>query len=446
MKVKQRTNKINKRGIKRARAAVAKKTVRRIAKETPNKIYKANSVELAELLKNGKIAIPHALQRRYCWEHSRRTQFIESASGGMALDSLMLVDLRSAKKHCEGLGDEISVAYFTSFLDDGYEFILLDGQNRLVTLQRLYDGVDTISGTFKDADGVEHVIVNKKFADLTERLQDKLADIELLTIELGNITRSGISIQFQRLNSGLSLNGAEIRNCILTPMAEVVRELSTRYRSEIEWCLTDKNIRRMGDDDLIAKSLMVLMYGPHCANPGKSVALGLGDGMIKAWYEQGLTYLSMSDKGCPYPRSELVSAKAILKKVLLAVKAAAADDIRTSKQQWWSLLLATQWVHHNGDYEIHNYKEFYNGIKVADKNLRVISEGKYAQDRQMAIRKKKDPDTVKREGYYCRWVDLPHQADQRIQRYKVLSRSLTQTYQVCGLRLKPEVSKKKNAA
>ena len=446
MQVKHRTNKRDKRGIKRARAAVAKKkTPRRMAKETPNKIYKASSWELAELLQNGKIAIPDALQRRYCWDHARRAQFIESASAGMALDSLLLVDLRSAKEHCEDLGDEISVAYFTTFLDDGYEFILLDGQNRLVTLQRLYDGVDTISGTFKDADGAEHVIVNKKFADLTERLQDKLADIDLLTIELGNITRSGISIQFQRLNSGLSLNGAEIRNCILTPMAEVVRELSTTYRSEIEWCLTDKSIQRMGDDDLIAKSLMVLMYGPHCAT-GTRDALDLRDAVIQKWYEEGLTYLSLSDKGCPYPHKELVSAKAILNKAMLAVKAASVEDNRTSKQQWWSLLLGTQWVHHSGKYEIYNYKEFYNGIKATDKSLKVISEGTYALNRQAAIKKNRDPDNVKRQDYYCRWVDLPHQAGERIKRYEALSGALSQTYQVCGLRLKPEVSKKNNAA
>lgn len=420
-------NKKSSRGKKAVAVTSRSKTSGRSTKvaEKSVKRYEYAGELLATMFNEGEIAVPLALQRRFCWEYARRCEFLESFADGMALDNIVLIDIASCLENAEVIGDTPSVEYFREYLDDPnnkYKYICLDGQNRIKTLEGVFHLGDTVSGNFTDADGESVLVQNKSFDSLPTRLQDRLKDRELLVVEMGALTKAQISQEFRRLNSGVSLNAAELRNCVLSPIAEVVRESSRKYETALSSAVSNKALLRMGDDELVAKTLMSLMYGPMSLNPAVA-AKEMTAPVLMAWYRSGEDFLTLEDADEPdlYPKDALNEARAILGNIARAI-AGPSKPPKVDKATWSALVAACQWVERN-NYMVKDWEVFFEQVQTADQLLSAKSENNYAQKRNAEALKGRF-DSVQRGDYYVRQRELFDRASARLARSAALGKAI----------------------
>ncbi len=181
-------------------------------------------------LKTESFFVPK-FQRQFVWSQRHASRFIESLLMGLPVPGIFLYKEPVTNRH-----------------------LVVDGQQRLRTLQYFYNGL------FKERKfrliGVRKDWSNKTYDELSESDQRKLDDTVVhATIfqqdEPKNTNRS-LYFVFERINSGgIRLSPQEIRNCINDgPLLEVVRScnLDEYWRK----CFGDMN-NRQKDQELIIR-------------------------------------------------------------------------------------------------------------------------------------------------------------------------------------------------
>ena len=230
------------------------------------------------LKKFGAFNAPRQFQRPIAWKAEDRKKFFQSILMDRVEGTYVLVDVKACISRLDMAGecDSDTYKFFKKFLNDGYKYVILDGNNRMSFLQSLFDDTFVIpEGKYEyitdDVNGaIASFTVRKgkqKFSDLRERVQEILLERQAAISLYTQITLEGMSEVFQNVNSGVPLNGQELRNAYSTPWAEYVRnsadEISAllakmfkdhryRLRGE-EWiadCL-DMNIQAIGVDPIL---------------------------------------------------------------------------------------------------------------------------------------------------------------------------------------------------
>lgn len=189
------------------------------------------------------------------WDDERKQSYIESLFQGTNLTSVfVLADLKSittvikkdielvkeqllndevekvdAEEELESLNDNLE--YFQSLIDDGYDYLLLDGKHRSELLRETF-----LDKTFRFGDNFENYLTTNKVGvnlkgrslknfdeSLTEYLLDNTKTLMTL-IRNGKIEdMQGI---FVKTNSGLQLFPMELRICTMSVLARFVRGLT----------------------------------------------------------------------------------------------------------------------------------------------------------------------------------------------------------------------------
>lgn len=189
------------------------------------------------------------------WDDERKQSYIESLFQGTNLTSVfVLADLKSittvikkdielvkeqllndevekvdAEEELESLNDNLE--YFQSLIDDGYDYLLLDGKHRSELLRETF-----LDKTFKFGDNFKNYLTTNKVGvnlkgrslknfdeSLTEYLLDNTKTLMTL-IRNGKIEdMQGI---FVKTNSGLQLFPMELRICTMSVLARFVRGLT----------------------------------------------------------------------------------------------------------------------------------------------------------------------------------------------------------------------------
>lgn len=189
------------------------------------------------------------------WDDERKQSYIEAVLQGTNLTSVfVLADLKSiitgikteiklieeqlqndeiekveAEEEIEALNDNLE--YFQSLIDDGYDYLLLDGKHRSEVLQETF-----LDKTFKFGDNFENYLTTNKVGvnlkgrtlknfdeSLTEYLLDNTKTL-MTVIRNGKIEdMQGI---FVKTNSGLQLFPMELRICTMSVLARFVRSLT----------------------------------------------------------------------------------------------------------------------------------------------------------------------------------------------------------------------------
>lgn len=183
---------------------------------------------LVKRMKDEEFIFPN-FQRQYVWKPSEASKFVESLLLGLPVPSIFLAKDKYSNK-----------------------LIVIDGQQRLRTLQFFYEGVFPHSRAFK-LTGVIPELEGKTYSDLSPEDRFTLDNTIIHCLIISENEKSdSIFYLFERLNTtGTPLTNQEIRNAVYHgPFNDLLFELS---KSEIWKSLYHKDDIRLEDQDLILR-------------------------------------------------------------------------------------------------------------------------------------------------------------------------------------------------
>jgi len=340
-------------------------------------------------------------QRRQVWGQSNKNAFLKSVSLDRLVNPVALVEVERCLNHSFDIEDPQSIIYFQGLEMDGYRYVSIDGQNRTKTLIDFADNKCAISGVFKDADGNDVKTKNHHLSLLPSRLQDKFNDGLIPVKILPPCSLKDLASLFISTNSGMPLNAQEMRQAIVSPISDWVRETSKQIQKAISKIY--KSTSRLQDDELVAKCAMILDQDNY---------LDLNKPTIDDYYSKGEgTHLEEND--CPYKDMERVQKIIQLMGALVNNQTIYNGITRTvPKALVWVCLLGCRWAYDN-DLNIKKYGEFFSCIKKIDDDLTTSSLEEYTSARKEKSDNGELPKDVSPYSYYFKWRAVPHKKDQR---------------------------------
>ena len=385
--------------------------------------------ELKNLLTEQDVYYDPSFQRRVVWTKEDANRFFESISKGWANAPITLAKIESCLKHSRKVGDKHSEDYFEMLSAKGYQYVSIDGQNRTKKIVDFLNDKIAISGEgFFNADGKPiGKVVNKLCSDIAKetspfhQLYMNLTHKKIAATVHHNITREQCAEIFRNLNRTKQPNAHNIRQSLSTPVAEFVRKVRGEVKNPIKKVLTSANIDEMMDDEMIAKSLMILTRRYNRDSMNKNWNLNSKD--IDSWYEAGVGFYNIKDPSCPYDSEELDRSAEIVTSVFRCIDKQtmfAGNSKKVPKDQYWSLLLSCAWVFDN-NYLINDPALFFKEVRELHVKLKKDEEKQYVNDKDAAA----DPIDVSEYDYYHRQVSVPHNAVHRAKMKETLYKSLS---------------------
>lgn len=185
-------------------------------------------------------------QRQYVWPRTKADRFIESLLLGLPVPGIFLV------KEPSGV------------------LLVLDGHQRLYTLQAFYNG--EINGEVYKLDSVQRRFVGKRYKDLdTEdrrRLDDSIIHATVIRQDEPTEDQSSIYTIFERLNTGgVNLQPQEIRVALYR--GEFVRVLKDLNENGAWRTLVGPKSKRLKDMEMILRFFSFLYFSSKYAAPMK---------------------------------------------------------------------------------------------------------------------------------------------------------------------------------
>jgi len=223
------------------------------------------------LQKFGAFNAPRQFQRPIAWKSEDRKKFFQSLLLNRVEGTYVLVDVKSCIGRLVDAGecDSETYKFFKKFLNEGYKYVILDGNNRMCFIKSLFEDEYTIpEGKYEyitdEVNGtISSFTVRKgkqKFSDLPERVRDVLEERQAAISLYTQITLEGMSEVFQNVNSGVPLNGQELRNAYSTLWAEYVRNIADETSSLLAKLFKDHRYRLCGEE-WIANCLDMTIQG-----------------------------------------------------------------------------------------------------------------------------------------------------------------------------------------
>lgn len=381
---------------------------------------------------NKKVFYDQSFQRREVWNSDNISTYVRSLTFGIAnLTSVVVSNVRQCLEYSKSVLDQPSISYYQNILDKGYEYISLDGQNRSKSVLRFINNEVTITTDIRDMDGVREKVTNKFFKDLTQRQKDMINDAEIMVVTSPPVLLSELSSIFRSLNKGEPLNPQEKRNSIRSPITEAIRNLSKTYNPAIKKVIKKPLIKRMGDDEIVAKILMVLMQNKPTKN-GLS-EWGLSTGEINDFYKMGIGFSNLTDPSSPYNMRSYEKCLEILDMWSSVVLSFCYSKNTMPLQLHWAIIYACKWACEN-DFYISDPNTFLAELKKIEDDLITTSEENYAKERRTKIANKQDPDSVSKINYYFGTTGLPHQTSPRKRRQEILISEIKKNLNTLTLR------------
>lgn len=239
-----------------------------------------------ELVKNkSKINLNPSWQRGPAWKLPRQVLLIDSILRGMDIPKVYLRSLSPGYAHTHDA---------------------VDGQQRLRAIWEFRSGRFTLDYP-ESLDQIDkHPVAGKKFRELHKSLRDKFESFTVSVAEITDATNDEITNLFSRLQMGVSLNPAELRNAMLSPMRHVIDSIATTHEFFLESHIPDTRYKRQdylahafamaaykGSKDIKAPDLkrMVTEFGPDKADQLLQMASVIGDALnVLAKVNESVSY------------------------------------------------------------------------------------------------------------------------------------------------------------
>ena len=217
---------------------------------------------LQDVVKHYRDSIaPEQFQRPECWKSADKTKYFTSILMNRLEGSFVFVDLTLAIHKLESFApDNRAYKFFKEFKLLGYNYLTLDGNNRLKTLSQLFNDEWRIpAGPYWYVldDSVDYLFLktSTKFSDLPEVVRHLIEERQINISSYNQIDYQGLSEVFLNVNSGVSPNPQEKRNAFGTEWADYVREIRNNDLSFMELIHGQNYLRRLDCDSWIADAL-----------------------------------------------------------------------------------------------------------------------------------------------------------------------------------------------
>lgn len=204
------------------------------------------------------------------WKKPDQTMFIESIMMNMATQPIIIVDISECLENCiEGTAD---YNYFKGWLDKGFEWLSVDGNNRSITIHDFYNDKVRLHARkryqieHKNGRTLEFMLSRNEcyYSSLPVELRAKFDESEVSVVIVTRATRQDLTDLFIRVNSGVGLNGSEKRNAIISLVSENVRSLATEYSDIGESYISKASMIRLAFYESVASWLV---YYTHQDSP-----------------------------------------------------------------------------------------------------------------------------------------------------------------------------------
>lgn len=205
---------------------------------------------------------PEEFQRPEAWGKKDKKDYFSSLLMNRLEGNFVVVDLQLAISKLKKIApNDRAYDFFQGLIDEGLEYIILDGNNRFKFLTSLTNNEWEIPrGTYKYVveDDIQTLVVgphNNTYSKLPKLVQKIIADRDLVISEYVQINYKGLSEVFTNVNSGVPLNNQEKRNAFDSPWAGFVRKIRHENASLLISMFGTDYLRRLKSDEWIAECL-----------------------------------------------------------------------------------------------------------------------------------------------------------------------------------------------
>jgi hypothetical protein len=237
-----------------------------------------NDARLRTILENTGLDL--SFQRPACWDDKKKKQFCYSLVNGRAPTPIVIVNVEKSLK--QSLPNSPDFNYFKEWLDKGFKYVSIDGNNRTVTLLEFFSGqVALPTGDIPLAKGSYSTLnsSNNKWNTLPEDLQNEIFENIGVNLYIFTVSsRKELSLLFTNINDGLGLNNQEKRNALVCDFAKEIRELSKQSTNALQHIFKRGNVRYCIDEFLV-KMATFHTYGLTAETANKTA--------LDAAYEDG---------------------------------------------------------------------------------------------------------------------------------------------------------------
>ncbi len=229
---------------------------------------------IEKLVKNkSKINLNPSWQRGPAWQLPRQVLLIDSILRGMDIPKVYLRRLLSGNAHTHDA---------------------VDGQQRLRAIWEFKAGVFPLNYPEPLPPINGFTVMGKKFDGLNKTLRDRFEAFEVSVAEITGATNDEITNLFSRLQMGVSLNPAELRNAMLVPMRHVIDTIATTHQFFLDSRIPNVRYKRQdflthafavaayqGTKDIKAPDLKRLVgeFVPDRADELLAIAASVGDAL-----------------------------------------------------------------------------------------------------------------------------------------------------------------------
>ena len=377
-----------------------------------------------------KAVSPKAVQRNVCWANENKAKWIRSLNMDTVWSSsINMVDVRESLDRSKRFGTKVDREFFKHFYDRGFEWLIIDGQNRTYTAFDFYDNKFTVSGTFVDQRDQEHTLQNVFFKDMPESLQMRfLNNCRISVAPITVATRQECIEMFLDYNDGIPVNRMEKRDASFSAIADWVRQQAEKVSEPMKRIESEDKIIRGADKEWIISMCMHLMKNYH---PTISAKFGdIDDDSMDKWYDIGKDCINLADPNNPHLQSELRRCEQILYTTF--------HDVFDSQSKYqtkngkfatymaWATLYVVEWAHDNG-YNISDYREFFDSLYTIDRKLASDSDAAFASQYEAWLNatpagRGQEP---KKSWFYSHWSGVHKSSPMRTRRIKALIDEIT---------------------
>lgn len=402
------------------------------------------AVNLGDFIKrynNNKVIYDKRFQRRDSnWSVDKKRSYIKSIFRGETLGSICVSNVRESLEHFQDEPDKGSIDYFQELLDNGIEYVSIDGQHRTKAILEFFEGKFSLTSKIYDVQSRQVVSLENAFwNEIQEKYPaaaEKFQDAEINVEEVNKISLARLPEVFKNLNDGTPLSDQQKRQASHREIADYFKVLATsklsllaRDDSSVEQLLVQvgtfnsKKASQAAVDEFFVKLAMNMIRsirdktGAEIPNPYRKANFNKRE--LDEFYLLGKEgHISFSETDSPYIQEEMDRFTEIVAEYFLPLlQSCQACDLanrRPSNRGFsWALAHLSEWLYDNG-YALHNPREFFDYAKDLEKSL--IDDSKARYWKAASARNA----NVKETDYYFRWINLPHQAPARTNRKKEL--------------------------
>ena len=229
----------------------------------PIVVKRTPSIEpLRNVVENYKDFIaPTEFQRPESWTPRDRFKFFNSLLMDRIEGVLVIVNIDEALYNLKDVApDDRAVRLFEALKSQGYEYVVLDGHNRIQFLTALINNKYGIpEGEYgyirseKDTSVSRFKVRRNKntFKDLPQAVQNTILNRRCVISEYTQIGYDGLSDVFINTNAGVFPNRQELRNALNSPWADYVRALRSEIPELLGLVFSNFRKRYIGDDWIV---------------------------------------------------------------------------------------------------------------------------------------------------------------------------------------------------